>query len=127
LVLCLAKKVLLPKKVNLCIILEVGLFQTVLQYFFFYGGLAHASGVKSSIIESCNVFLQLFCLLSSCIMKTSLAGNCCTVCRVYRCLLINLNGQTMTFDMAWNGEGFIFLSTIAACFCNGTDEEVFSK
>lgn len=37
-------------------ILKLGLVQTVTQYIFFYIGVAHASGVKSSIIVSANVF-----------------------------------------------------------------------
>jgi drug/metabolite transporter (DMT)-like permease len=111
-----AKKVLLPKKSNLLIILEVGLFQTVLQYFFFYGGLAHASGVKSSIIEASNVFIAI--ILSAIFLHNeNNLGRKLLYCLpgFIGVLLINLNGQTMTFDMAWNGEGFIFLSTIAAC------------
>lgn len=112
-----AKKVLLPKKSNLLMILEVGLFQTVLQYFFFYGGLAHASGVKSSIIESCNVFFAI--ILSAVFLHNeNNLGRKLLYCLpgFIGVLLINLNGQTLTLDMAWNGEGFIILSTIAACF-----------
>ncbi|SFB06683.1 Permease of the drug/metabolite transporter (DMT) superfamily [Acetitomaculum ruminis DSM 5522] len=36
--------------------LSLSLFQTILQYIFFYMGLAHTSGVKASIIESSSVF-----------------------------------------------------------------------
>jgi drug/metabolite transporter (DMT)-like permease len=111
-----ARKALLPQKSNIGIILKVGLFQTVLQYFFFYGGLAHASGVKSSIIESSNVFIAI--ILSAIFLHNeNKLGKKLLYCLpgFIGVLLINLNGQTMTFDMAWNGEGFIFLSTIAAC------------
>lgn len=37
----------------------VGLLQTIIQYFFFYMGLAHTSGVKASIIEAVNVFIAI--------------------------------------------------------------------
>ena len=112
-----AKKVLMPSRKNSRIILEVGLFQTILQYFFFYGGLAHASGVKSSIIESSNVFIAI--VLSAIFLHNeSKLSKKLLYCLpgFIGVLLINLNGQTLTFDLAWNGEGFIFLSTIAACF-----------
>lgn len=111
------KKALLPSRKNFSIILKVGLFQTILQYFFFYGGLAHASGVKSSIIESSNVFIAI--ILSAIFLHNeSKLSKKLLYCLpgFIGVLLINLNGQTMTFDLAWNGEGFIFLSTIAACF-----------
>ena len=35
-------------------------YQTIIQYFFFYIGLAHTSGVKSSIITGAGTFLTLF-------------------------------------------------------------------
>ena len=35
------------------------MLQTVVQYLFFYMGLAHASGVNSSIIEGMNVFVAV--------------------------------------------------------------------
>ena len=41
------------------IILKLAACQTVLQYLFFYIGLANASGVKSSIIEGANVFISI--------------------------------------------------------------------
>jgi drug/metabolite transporter (DMT)-like permease len=40
------RKFLLPKKESVTKILIVGLFQTVIQYIFFYLGLAYTSGVK---------------------------------------------------------------------------------
>jgi len=49
----------LPKVFILC------LFQTVLQYVFFYIGLAHITGVKGSIVNAVNVF---FTILVSCLL-----------------------------------------------------------
>lgn len=56
----IAKKPLYPKtKSEFGHILILALFQTVLQYIAFYIGLAHTSGVKSSVLVSLNVFLSL--------------------------------------------------------------------
>jgi drug/metabolite transporter (DMT)-like permease len=110
-----AKKLLLPNKKNISKIFMVSLFQTVLQYFFFYGGLAHASGVKSSIIESSLVFFTI--ILSAIFLhneKNTAKKLLCCLPGFLGVLLINLNGQTLTLDFQWNGEGFILFSTIAA-------------
>ena len=53
----IAKKPLYPRnktEIGHCLLLS--LFQTVLQYTAFYIGLAHTSGVKSSILVALNVF-----------------------------------------------------------------------
>lgn len=56
----IAKKPLYPKskaETGHCLVLS--LFQTILQYTAFYIGLAHTSGVKSSVLVALNVFLSL--------------------------------------------------------------------
>lgn len=64
----IAKKPLYPKtKSEVGHILILALFQTVLQYIAFYIGLAHTSGVKSSVLVSLNVFLSL--IISSLVFK----------------------------------------------------------
>lgn len=40
-------------------IVWLAMLQTVIQYLFFYIGLAHTSGVKASIIEAVNVFVAI--------------------------------------------------------------------
>ena len=47
----LSKKILVPKKESLFSVFKLSMVQTVLQYVFFYIGLANTSGVKSSIIN----------------------------------------------------------------------------
>ena len=63
----LNKKYLVPKKSSFPKIVRLSLVQTVAQYIFFYIGLAHTTGVKSSIITASNVFLAL--LIPSLILK----------------------------------------------------------
>ena len=49
----------LPSREDVVPIAVLALFQTFLQYVLFYLGLAHASGVSSSIAESSNTFLAI--------------------------------------------------------------------
>lgn len=53
------KRPLLPKKQSVKPILILSQFQTVLQYIFFYLGLAHTTGVNASIINGTSVFIAL--------------------------------------------------------------------
>lgn len=53
----LNRKMLVPTKSSVPSIAKLALFQTILQYIFFYIGLAHNSGVKASIINGSNTFL----------------------------------------------------------------------
>ncbi|MDE6505786.1 MAG: DMT family transporter, partial [Eubacterium sp.] len=54
------KKMLYPKdRAELGRIILLSLFQTILQYTLFYIGLAHTSGVKSSILIAVNVFFSI--------------------------------------------------------------------
>ena len=53
------RRVLLPDGKSKGDILILALFQTIGQYFFFYIGMAHTSGVKSSIIEASSTFLAI--------------------------------------------------------------------
>ena len=93
----------------------LAMLQTVIQYLFFYIGLAHTSGVKASIIEAVNVFVAI--IVSGFIFHQENV----TVKKMLGCLvgfagvvLINMNG--MNFHMSLSGEGAIFLSTVAYAF-----------
>lgn len=54
------KKLLLPKKHSIHKICVLSLFQTIIQYLFFYLGLAHTTGVRASIVNGLNVVIVLF-------------------------------------------------------------------
>lgn len=111
----LAKQFLYPRKKALGKILNLSMLQTVIQYFFFYIGLANTSGVKASIIEAVNVFLAI--LVASLIFKQEkLSGFKMLGCLVgfVGVVLINMNG--LDFHISLLGEGFIFISTIAYAF-----------
>lgn len=110
----IAKKPLYPKtKSEVGHILILALFQTVLQYIAFYIGLAHTSGVKSSVLVSLNVFLSL--IISAVVFKmekltaAKLLG---VVVGFAGVVIINFEaGGFAGFSI--NGEGAIILSAFA--------------
>ncbi len=108
-----AKKPLLPKKRSIKKIALLALFQTVLQYIFFYVGLAHCSGVKSSVIDGTSAFICV--LLSSLVFRMEKL----TPAKIIGCVLgvagivvVNLGGE-LGGGFALNGEGFIFISMLS--------------
>lgn len=50
------KKSLKVNKKNMLNLLLLGILQTGLQYFFFYNGLSHTSGIKSAVFSSIETF-----------------------------------------------------------------------
>lgn len=109
------RRTLLPAKRDLSAIGILALFQTVLQYFFFYGGLSHAAGVTSSIIGAAAYFFAI--LFAALIFKTeNLTRKAVIGCTIgfAGVVLVNLGGSgDAAFSFALNGEGFILLSSVA--------------
>lgn len=105
------------KKAEVPMILVLALFQTILQYVFFYIGLAHTTGVKSSIINGSNSFLVI--LIASLIFRQEkLTGPKILGCLIgfAGVVLINLGGTGLDMSFHWNGELLIFLCTVSAAF-----------
>ena len=111
----LAKKPLVPTGIG-CVgrVSALCMFQTVLQYVFFYIGLQHTTGVKASIIEGTNVFV--------CIVVAALIFRLeeITARKLIGCVLgfagvvlVNLGGSGFDFSLSLFGEGYIFISTFA--------------
>jgi len=105
-------KVLYPKKENLGKVALVGLFQTVIQYLFFYIGLANTTGVKGTVISGSNSFFAL--LIASLIFRQEKL----TFKKIIACIIgfagiisVNLNG--LDFNMNFTGDAFVLFSTIA--------------
>ena len=109
------RKFLVPKKSSWGMIGIVAAFQTVLQYFFFYVGLAHTTGVKGSILESVHVFFAV--ILASLLFKQETL----TKSKLLGCvigfagvILVNLNGASgLGGGFALNGEGFLIIACLA--------------
>ena len=111
------RRALVPERRAVPSIFRLCMLQTVLQYLFFYIGMAHTSGVKASIIEGVNVFVAV--LISALLFHMEQF----TTRKLLGCVigfagvvLVNLNGNGIDLALKWNGEGFIFLSTVAYAF-----------
>ena len=107
-----SRRPMLPCRSDWRKIIALCMFQTVLQYFFFYLGLANCTGVKSSIINGSGAFVVI--LLSTLVFRMEKM----TARKLVGCILgfagiivINLGGDMSGF--AWNGEGFIFLTVLS--------------
>lgn len=107
------KTALIPKtKESAGRICVLSLFQTILQYIFFYIGLANTTGVKASVIEGSNVFMAI--MVSSLIFRLEkitarkIIGSIIGFAGV---ILINISG--LDLSLTFTGEGFILISTVA--------------
>ena len=111
------KKVLLPTKESLPKIAVISFFQTIAQYFFYYIGLAHTTGVKAAIIVAANVFFAI--LFSSLIFKMEkltplkILGSVVGFAGI---IVINWGGISGGLSFNFLGDGFIFLCTVASGF-----------
>ncbi len=106
------KKLLYPQKQNIRKVATVSCFQTIIQYIFFYIGLANTSGVKGTVLSGSNAFFAL--LVASLIFRQERL----TLKKLVACLfgfagiiLINLNG--LDFNMNFTGDCFVIFSSIA--------------
>lgn len=110
----LNKKVLVPTKGSAKHIAMLALFQTVLQYIFFYMGLAHNSGVKASIINGSNTLLVI---LVACLIfrqeKMSIRKMAGCVIGFAGVIVVCLNGQKIDMNLSLMGEGSLFLGALA--------------
>ena len=113
----ISKKFLYPKKKSIGKVIIISLFQTVIQYFFYYIGLARTSGVKASVIIGTSVFITL--ILSAVVFKLeNLTAKKIVGCIIgfIGVMIINMNGFSYDFSFTLTGEGFILISTVASAF-----------
>lgn len=112
------RKILFPKPKSWWMVALVGLFQTVVQYIFFYVGLANTSGVKGTIASGSSTFFAI--LVSSLIFRQEKL----TVKKIIACILgfvgiitVNLSGLigegSFAFTMNFLGDGFVILSAVS--------------
>lgn len=109
------RKFLFPKRENIGRVLTISAFQTVIQYIFFYIGLANTLGVKGTIESGSSAF---FCIL---IASLIFRQENLTVKKIVACILgfagiiiVNLNGLDLTMNLF--GDGFVIFSTISYSF-----------
>ena len=119
------RKVLYPKRENFGKVAIIAAFQTVIQYFFFYVGLANTSGAKGTIISGSSSFFAIF--ISSLIFKQEKL----TLKKVVACVVgfagiiaVNLNG--LDFSMNFTGDAFVLFSAMSLAF-SSVLIKIFSK
>ncbi|SHM30419.1 Permease of the drug/metabolite transporter (DMT) superfamily [Ruminococcus flavefaciens] len=112
------RRLLIPKRETFPKAAKLSLFQTILQYTFFYIGLSRSTGMKSSVITASNVFLSI--IVAALVFRTEKL----TLRKIAGCLigfsgvvLINLSGIGGGFR--FTGEGFVFLSALSYAFSAG--------
>lgn len=120
------KKFLLPKAKNWWRVGLVSLFQTGLQYTFFYIGLANCTGVKSSVLNGLGVF---FTIIAACFIFRTEKFN---LIKLLGCILgfggvilINLGGD-FSFTFTLLGEGFVIFSGLSSAIAAGL-VKIFAK
>ena len=103
------KKVMIPDKEILKYAVPVCLAQTVGQYFFFYIGVAHTSGVKGGIITGLGNFIAI--LMSCLIFRNERIAGC--VLGFAGVVVINLMGNSLDMGFKLTGEGFILIAQLS--------------
>lgn len=108
------KKVLIPDRTILKYAVPVCMAQTVGQYFFFYIGVAHTSGVKGGIITGLGNFIAILmaCLI---VRNERMTGRKMAGCVLgfAGVVVINLMGKSLDMGFTLTGEGFILISQVA--------------
>ena len=110
------RRPLIPRGRDVPRVCLLSLFQTILQYTFFYIGLSHTTGMKSSIITASNVFLSI--IVSAFIFRTEKM----TLQKLIGCMtgfagviLINFTSGS-DLSLTFRGEGMVFLSALSYAF-----------
>ena len=109
------KDVLQTGRQNLATLLGLGVFQTTLQYLFFYAGLANTTGVKASILNAVGVFFSVL------IAHWVHHDDSINMRKVVGCLLgfagvVAANRNSALGQGGWdftlNGEGFVVMAAL---------------
>ncbi|WP_270501661.1 DMT family transporter [Clostridium butyricum] len=108
------KNIFVLNKKEIVQVTLLGIFQTTLQYIFFYIGLAYTTGIRSSIINGTGAFFSI--LLAHFIYKNDrLNVNKIVGCIVgfIGVIIVNLNGQDFfVSSFSIQGEGFVMLAAL---------------
>ena len=114
------RRIILPARGSFRAVASLASTQTVLQYVFFYIGLAHASAVRSSIINGAGTFVSI--LLAVFLFdyeKLTMRKVIGSVLGFAGVVLLETLGSSLEFGFTLNGEGFVliavFASALAGC------------
>lgn len=106
------KKLVYPQKRNLSKVAVTGFFQTVIQYIFFYIGLANTTGVKGTVISGSGTFFAI--LIASLVFRQEKL----TFKKIFACIIgfagiITVNLKGLDLNMNFTGDAFVLFSTVA--------------
>ncbi|MBO5879518.1 MAG: DMT family transporter [Clostridia bacterium] len=113
------RKFLYPKRENITKILTVSVFQTILQYIFFYLGLAFTTGVKGTVASGSGAF---FAVIIACLIykqeKLTFKKVAACVIGFVGILVMNIDSLGFKEDMIIDlmGVGFVLISTVSSSF-----------
>ncbi|MBR3996282.1 MAG: DMT family transporter [Clostridia bacterium] len=109
------RKFLYPKKKSIKYVGIISVFQTILQYIFFYIGLANTSGVKGTILSGSSAFFSI--LVATLIFRQEKL----TLKKIIACLIgfsgvvvVNLSGLELNLNFL--GDCFVIFSAISLAF-----------
>ena len=107
------KNLIMPKRQNMGRISILAAFQTVIQYIFFYVGLANTSGVKGTVLSGSSAFFAV--LISALMFRQEKL----TVKKIVACIfgfagIIVINLKGIDFNMNFTGDAFVIFSAIAS-------------
>ena len=109
------RRFLYPQKKSFKYVGIISVFQTILQYIFFYVGLANTSGVKGTILSGSSAF---FSMLAATLIfrqkKINLKKIIACVIGFSGVVAVNLNGLELSFNFL--GDGFVMFSAISLAF-----------
>lgn len=113
----LQKTLLLPRRNELRPTLALGFCQTTTQYFFYYIGIAHLTGVKSSVMQGSTVF---FTILLSCFLfrQERFSRRKLLSCLIGFSGILLANFSGLDLRWRWIGEGSFLLANILYGFSN---------
>lgn len=103
----------IPERSAVRPIAVLALFQTVLQYIFFYIGLAHASAARAAIINGLGTFITIIIAVYffrfESMTRRKFAGCLLGFAGI---VILETMGKSITFGFRWNGEGFLFITIV---------------
>lgn len=106
------RRFLFPKAENLKAVINVSCFQTIIQYFLFYIGVANTTGVRATVLSGSNSFFSILCAtLIFRHEKLTFKKIIACVVGFIGIVLINLDG--LSFNLNFLGDGFVLLSNLA--------------
>ena len=112
------RKLLYPKMKNMPRVLTVSVFQTIIQYIFFYLGLAYTTGVKGTVTSGSGAF---FAVIIACLIfkqeKFSAKKIIACVIGFLGIVIINFDGLVITENtLEILGVAFVLISTVSNAF-----------